>query len=160
VDLRVELARLEAAPAPAAAVAADGRGIVGRHVSLAAALSLPLDIPRRDLLVLVFLTFIVIVGTLGLQGVSLPWAIRKLGIQPPDPRRDILQQAHAMEEAVNAAIARLHELEGAEGAPPAVVQRLEPRLRACRVLRLFPRPSCRCPLPAHRSSDHALGRTG
>jgi CPA1 family monovalent cation:H+ antiporter len=92
-------------------------------VSLAAALSLPLDIPRRGLLV--FLTFIVIVGTLGLQGLSLPWVIRKLGIQPPDPRRDILQQAHAVEEAVNAAVERLHELDAIEGAPPAVVQRLE-----------------------------------
>ena len=92
-------------------------------VSLAAALSLPLDIPRRDLLV--FLTFIVIMGTLGLQGLTLPMVIRKLGIQPPDPRRDILQQAHALEEAVRAGVGRLRELEASEGAPPAVVQRLE-----------------------------------
>jgi monovalent cation/hydrogen antiporter len=92
-------------------------------VSLAAALSLPLDTPRRDLLV--FLTFIVIVGTLGLQGLTLPLVIRKLGIPPPDPRRDVLQQAHVVEQATAAAVDRLHELEASEGAPAAVVQRLE-----------------------------------
>lgn len=53
-------------------------------VSLAAALALPHSIgeggnfPSRDLLV--FLTFAVILGTLVVQGMSMPWFIRRLGV--------------------------------------------------------------------------------
>jgi monovalent cation/hydrogen antiporter len=92
-------------------------------VSLAAALALPNHIPRRDLLVM--LTFVVIVGTLVLQGLSLPSVIRRLGIEPPDPRLDALREAGAVEEATNAALARLHTLKEADPPPAAVVQRLE-----------------------------------
>src|SRR5439155_8000366 len=55
-------------------------------VSLAAALAIPLttdasgSFPGRDLIV--FLTFCVILGTLVLQGLSLPIVIRAFGIQP------------------------------------------------------------------------------
>ena len=54
-------------------------------VSLAAALALPLDMPQRDLILA--LAVAVILGTLGAQGLTLPWLIRRLGIEPPDPRR-------------------------------------------------------------------------
>lgn len=47
-------------------------------VSLAAALALPLDVPYRDLLV--FLAFCAILATLVLQGTTLEWLIRKLGL--------------------------------------------------------------------------------
>jgi len=47
-------------------------------VSLAAALALPLDVPYRDLLV--FLAFCAILATLVLQGTSLEWLIRRLGL--------------------------------------------------------------------------------
>ena len=47
-------------------------------VSLAAALSLPDAVPGRDLIV--FLTFCVILVTLVVQGLSLPWLIRRLGL--------------------------------------------------------------------------------
>ena len=47
-------------------------------VSLAAALALPLNFPKRDLIL--FVVFIVILGTLVVQGLSLPWMIRVLGI--------------------------------------------------------------------------------
>lgn len=89
-------------------------------VSLAAAQSLPEDFPRRDLLLLV--TVVVIVGTLVLQGLSLPLVIRRLGVQPPDPRNDALQVAHAQEQAGRAAEARLAEL--ADDAPEPVVRRM------------------------------------
>jgi CPA1 family monovalent cation:H+ antiporter len=48
-------------------------------VSLAAALSLPADLPGRS--IIVFLTFSVILSTLVLQGITLPWIIRILGVR-------------------------------------------------------------------------------
>ena len=50
-------------------------------VSLAAALALPLAVPERDLLV--FLAFIAILATLVLQGTTLEWLIRRLGVELP-----------------------------------------------------------------------------
>jgi CPA1 family monovalent cation:H+ antiporter len=47
-------------------------------VSLAAAMALPFDFPKRDLIL--FIVFGVILGTLVLQSLSLPWMIRSLGI--------------------------------------------------------------------------------
>ncbi len=91
-------------------------------VSLAAAQALPLDFPRRNLLLLV--TVVVIVGTLGVQGMSLPWLIRKVGVSPPDPRQDALQVAHAQEQAGRAALERLDDLSTTEEPPERVVSRL------------------------------------
>jgi CPA1 family monovalent cation:H+ antiporter len=91
-------------------------------VSLAAALSLPLDVPQRELLIAV--TVVVIVGTLGVQGLTLPAVIRRLGIRPPDPRDDALQRAHALEQASQAALARLDEMVAASPMPDPVVDAL------------------------------------
>lgn len=55
------------------------RGIV----TLAAALALPDDFPRRDLLLLV--AFTVTIGTLVIQGLTLPWLLKKLNFQEDDP---------------------------------------------------------------------------
>jgi Na+/H+ antiporter len=66
-------------------------------ISLAAALSIPLltatgaPFPGRDLII--FLTFCVIVGTLLLQGLSLPWIIRTLGIDR-EGRRERAEAGH------------------------------------------------------------------
>ena len=57
-------------------------------VSLAAALSIPYALPdgkgfpQRDLIL--FITFVVIVLTLLIQGLSLPWVIRKMRLKDPD----------------------------------------------------------------------------
>ena len=57
-------------------------------VSLAAALSIPFalpdgrDFPQRDLIL--FITFVVIVLTLLIQGLSLPWLIRKMHLEDRD----------------------------------------------------------------------------
>jgi CPA1 family monovalent cation:H+ antiporter len=91
-------------------------------ISLAAAGSLPLDFPRRNLLLLV--TVVVIVGTLGLQGLTLPTLIRRLGVSAPDPRQDALQIAHAQEQAGSAALERLDELAGSEDIPKGILDRL------------------------------------
>jgi CPA1 family monovalent cation:H+ antiporter len=82
-------------------------------VSLAAALAIPLSIdaggsfPDRDLII--FLTFCVILGTLVLQGLSLPLVIRLLGIEPDHSEDD--ENAKARIRAAEAAIARLDELQ-------------------------------------------------
>jgi CPA1 family monovalent cation:H+ antiporter len=81
-------------------------------VALAAALAIPLTtdadarFPERDLIV--FLAFCVILGTLVLQGLSLPLVIRTLKIEPDhtEEREDAKARIHAAE----AALARLEEL--------------------------------------------------
>ena len=83
-------------------------------VSLAAALAIPLTtdagapFPERDLII--FLTFCVILGTLVLQGLTLPAVIRILGIERDDIEER--EDADARIRAAEAALARLDELEG------------------------------------------------
>jgi CPA1 family monovalent cation:H+ antiporter len=91
-------------------------------VSLAAALSLPLTLGRRDLLL--FLTVVIIVGTLAGQGLTLPWVIRRFEVEPPDPRLAALQRAKAQERATAAALERLDETAEEEDTPPEVVEML------------------------------------
>jgi monovalent cation/hydrogen antiporter len=80
-------------------------------VSLAAALALPIDaggqgFPDRDLII--FLTFIVILVTLVLQGLSLPVIIRRFVRQEDDG--DTREELHARLGATKAALDRLEEL--------------------------------------------------
>ncbi len=104
---------------PAVISWAGMRGVV----SLAAAFALPSDFPARDLVL--FLTFAVVLGTLVLHGFTLPWVIRKLGVQGDESYQDNLAQASAQHRAVGAAINRLDELVQADSPPPEdVVQRL------------------------------------
>lgn len=83
-------------------------------VSLAAAFGVPLTtlsgeaFPGRDQLV--FLTFVVVVGTLLLHGLTLPWVIRRFGVQGDDAQSDALAQAAAQDKAARAASDRLDEL--------------------------------------------------
>jgi monovalent cation/hydrogen antiporter len=82
-------------------------------VSLAAALAIPLTtdaggpFPMRDLII--FLTFSVILGTLVVQGLTLPGVIRMVKIEPDD--REEAENAKARIRAAEAAIARLDELQ-------------------------------------------------
>ena len=75
-------------------------------VSLAAALALPFGFPERDLLI--FLTLAVIFATLGAQGLTLPYLIRKLGIE--DDGVAAREELHARREATAAAIEHLNRL--------------------------------------------------
>jgi Na+/H+ antiporter len=81
-------------------------------VSLAAALALPLTtdageaFPNRDLIV--FLTFSVILGTLVLQGLTLPTVIKLLGLE--EDGRAEKEESKARLYATEAALARLEEL--------------------------------------------------
>jgi CPA1 family monovalent cation:H+ antiporter len=102
-------------PAPPAAQVfvlawAGMRGVV----SLAAAAGVPLttlsgaEFPGRPHLV--FLTFVVVVGTLLLHGLTLPWVIRVLNVEGDDPQRDQLAAIQAQDRAARAAANRLDEL--------------------------------------------------
>jgi CPA1 family monovalent cation:H+ antiporter len=103
----------ERAPAPpfSQSMVISWSGMRGA-VSLAAALAIPLTtdagpaFPERDLIV--FLAFVVILGTLVVQGLSLPLMIRALPIEFDhlDEKEDAKARIHAAE----AALARLEEL--------------------------------------------------
>ena len=85
-------------------------------ISLAAALALPFetalgaDFPQRDLVL--FLTFNVILATLVLQGLSLPFLIRALGLE--DDGSVEREETRARIESADAALARLEVLTGEE----------------------------------------------
>jgi CPA1 family monovalent cation:H+ antiporter len=85
-------------------------------VSLAAALAIPFatgagsGFPARDLIV--FLTYAAILATLVLQGLTLPWLIRMLGVE--DDGKGEAREVKARMKAAKAAIARIEELLGAE----------------------------------------------
>jgi CPA1 family monovalent cation:H+ antiporter len=101
-------------------------------VTLAAALALPLSLPSspnysRDLFV--WLAFSVIVGTLVLQGLTLPAVARRLRIEPDDPQVDALAEAGVQQAASRAARERLDaELARNAGVPEGVVDRLRTQL--------------------------------
>jgi CPA1 family monovalent cation:H+ antiporter len=83
-------------------------------VSLAVAFSIPetthagAPFPERDLVL--FLVFVLVIGTLLVQGLTLPALVRRLPFPPPDPARETLREAQAQYEASTAAEARLDEL--------------------------------------------------
>jgi CPA1 family monovalent cation:H+ antiporter len=95
-------------------------------VSLAAALALPLTIqngqpfPGRDLIL--FLTFIVILVTLVVQGLSLPLLIRWLGIK--DDGSAEKEELEARLKANQAALTRLNEIANSRPLNPDIVNRL------------------------------------
>ena len=99
------------APPPSQLFLISWSGMRGA-VSLAAALAIPLStdagtpLPHRDLIV--FLTFCVLLGTLVVQGLSLPLILRALRLEPED--LDEMEDAKARIHAAEAALARLEEL--------------------------------------------------
>ncbi|MCU1688015.1 MAG: Conserved putative rane protein [Amycolatopsis sp.] len=95
-------------------------------VTLAAAFILPADTPQRAVLVLA--AFVVVAGTLILQGTSLPILVRKLNLPSPDPAVDALQEAAVMHEMTRAGLAKLNEAKRPEDAPE-VVKRLVDRMQ-------------------------------
>ena len=91
-------------------------------VTLAAALVLPPQTPHRE--VLVFIAMVVTVGTLVLQGTTLPWLARRLGVRGPDRREDALAEATILQSAVAAG---LRALDAIPEIDEATAQRLHQR---------------------------------
>jgi monovalent cation/hydrogen antiporter len=83
-------------------------------VSLAAAFAVPLTTLPGDAFPgrpqLIFLTFVVVIGTLLLHGLTLPWLVRVLGVGGDEAAVDAQRAAAAQYRASTAAIERLDEL--------------------------------------------------
>lgn len=97
-------------------------------VSLAAALAIPLTMddgspfPQRDLVI--FLVYVTIMVTLLLQGLSLPWLIRTLGLSGIGAQREAITEARARLKAVDAALDRLEELREEDAFDDEIVTRM------------------------------------
>lgn len=111
--LSARIRERETAPTKAQVFVVAWAGMRG-VVSLAAAFAVPLTtmsgapFPGRPHIV--FLTFVVVIGTLLLHGLTLPWLIRRLGVQGDDARTDAIAAAAAQERATIAAAERLEEI--------------------------------------------------
>jgi monovalent cation/hydrogen antiporter len=81
-------------------------------VTMAAAFAIPPTFPHREVLVLVAL--VVTAGTLFVQGLTLPWLVRRLHLAAPDPREDALARAALFQKATAAGLQRLDEHTGDE----------------------------------------------
>jgi monovalent cation/hydrogen antiporter len=117
--------RADGSPPWKGAVVLSWSGMRGA-VSLAAALALPLTtdadaaFPNRDLIV--FLTFGVILGTLVVQGLTLPGLIRLLDLE--DDGLAEKEEAKARIRAAEAALARLDELIDEDWVNPDTAERM------------------------------------
>lgn len=105
---------------PAVIAWAGMRGVV----TLAAVFLLPEGTKHRPALVMV--AFVVTVGTLLIQGLTLPTFVRLIGLRGPDPHEDNLEEAKVHQAATVAGLAYLEEHE-ADRVSDAVMQRLKQR---------------------------------
>jgi len=78
-------------------------------VTLAAAFVIPEEAEHREVLLLI--AFTVVAGTLFIQGLSLGWVARRLGVPSPDPMDDALARATILQQASKAGFAELEKLE-------------------------------------------------
>jgi len=90
-------------------------------VTLAAAFLLPATTPHRT--TLVFVALVVTIGTLLIQGLTLPVLARWLDVHGPDPREDALQTATVLQRAVAEGNAEL-ERSADEATPPDILEQL------------------------------------
>jgi Na+/H+ antiporter len=101
--------RLGGDPLPASWTFLIGWAGMRGVVTLAAAFVIPTDAPHREVLLLV--AFTVVAGTLFLQGLTLPVLTRFLGVPAPDPAEDALARAALLQQAADAGLQKLEELE-------------------------------------------------
>jgi CPA1 family monovalent cation:H+ antiporter len=93
-------------------------------VTLAAVFVLPKDTPHLALLRMA--AFTVVAGTLLVQGLSLPWLVRRLDLKGPDAAEDALQAAGLVTDAARAGLAVLDEVRSDDD-PPEVIDELRAR---------------------------------
>ena len=105
---------------PAVIAWAGMRGVV----TLAAVFLLPANVDHRPALVMV--AFVVTVGTLLIQGLTLPALVRLIGLRGPDPHEDNLEEAKVHQAATAAGLAYLDENEAGR-ISDSVMERLRQR---------------------------------
>lgn len=93
-------------------------------VTLAAVFVLPPATPHREVLVVIAL--VVVGGTLLIQGSTLPWLVRRLGLAGPDEREDALAEASTYQRAATAGLRRLDELV-TDDDPEEIIEQLRNR---------------------------------
>jgi CPA1 family monovalent cation:H+ antiporter len=124
----------EAAGATAGQRFAVGWSGMRGAVSLAAALAVPLSVDGRPQII--FLTFSLILVTLVVQGLSLPFIVRALGLE--EPRRWSDEEAVARMEAAQSALDRLDQIEAEGRASEEQLKRLRDlyrgRFRMCQAV--------------------------
>jgi Na+/H+ antiporter len=101
-------------------VAISSAGMRG-VVTLAAVFLLPRETPERELLQ--FLAFVVVAGTL-VEGLALPWVIRRLRLPPPNAAQEMTEKHNLLAEAQAAGLATLEAEVGDSAVDEAVVTRL------------------------------------
>lgn len=106
---------------PAGGVALLGWAGMRGVVTLAAAFTIPEDAAQRPTLLLA--AFTVVAGTLLVQGPTLPWLVRVLRLQGPDPGQDALTQAQVQLRSAKAGLRRLQD-EAQASDPPDVLESL------------------------------------
>ncbi|MFF4032310.1 Na+/H+ antiporter [Streptomyces sviceus] len=98
--------------------------------SVALALAIPLEtdsgagFPDRD--EIVFIAFGVIMATLVLQGLTLPWLVKRLGVEADTEREKEFEKALAV-RAAKAAKRRLREIEAVEELPEELAEQMQRR---------------------------------
>ncbi|MEO6606726.1 MAG: Na+/H+ antiporter [Aeromicrobium sp.] len=113
----------EPRPPPAAVFLVAWTGMRG-VVTLAAVFLLPEDTPKREVLVL--MAFVVTIGTLLIQGLTIPTLVRMLKVPGPDPHEDHLQEATVYQAVADEGMKFLdEEVEGTVS--DAVMHRLRER---------------------------------
>ena len=117
------IAAAEARPTPQAAFLVAWTGMRG-VVTLAAVFLLPEDTPEREVLVL--MAFVVTVGTLLIQGLTIPAFVRWLKVPGPDLQEDHLQEATVLQSVTDAGMAYLDD-DAHNGVSDAVMHRLRER---------------------------------
>ncbi len=112
-------------PPPAYTVIVGWAGMRG-VVTLAAAFAIPVEVPGREVLLLIAL--FVTGGTLLIHGLTLPWVVRRLRVSPPDPRQDALARAELLQAASRAGLDRLEQEEDDDDLHQGVRQVLHARI--------------------------------
>ena len=95
-------------------------------VTLAAAFALPESTPQREVIQLA--AFVVVAGTLLIQGTTLPGLVRRLGLPAPSPAEDALQAAALVSAASRAGLTLLDEIRSPDD-PPEVIDQLRHRAK-------------------------------
>ncbi|MCW2751778.1 MAG: Na+/H+ antiporter [Aeromicrobium sp.] len=121
--LNPKIAANEPRPSPQSAFLVAWTGMRG-VVTLAAVFLLPANTPEREVLVL--MAFVVTVGTLLIQGLTLPTLVRWLKVPGPDIQEDHLQEATVLQSVTDAGMAYLED-EVDDDVSEAVMHRLRER---------------------------------